>query len=105
MKGIGDKRELQSGAPRSSMPSMNGEVGDLMREAFKEHLNVFGEDFHAAGETKRAVFSDHKGVMKITFPPGEFASPSGSITKRWATKETWRAFPQARAGFLIQDCT
>jgi hypothetical protein len=65
---------------------MNGETGEMMRDAFEEHFEQFGEDFHVDGETKRAVFSDHKGVMKITFLPGEFSLRNGAIIKRWATE-------------------
>jgi hypothetical protein len=83
---------------------MNGQAGELARRAFEQHLKHFGEDFHVAGETKRAVFSDHKGVMKITFPPGEFSLNAGDIIKRWATEENFRVVstkPKAVAGMMI----
>jgi hypothetical protein len=83
---------------------MSGQAGELARRAFEQHLKHFGEDFHVAGETKRAVFSNHKGVMKITFPPGEFALNAGDIIKRWVTEENLRVVstkPKAVAGIMI----
>lgn len=68
---------------------MSSEAGEGFRDAFKEHLDVFGEDFHVAGETKRGVFSDHKGTMKVSFPPGEFALKAGDVVTRWATEEKY----------------
>jgi len=61
-----------------------------MRRGFEEHLKVFGEDFQVGEETKRAVFSDHKGVTKITFAPIKFALKSGDILKRVASDEAFR---------------
>jgi hypothetical protein len=66
------------------------EVGEGFRDAFKEHMEVFGEDFHAGGETRRGVYSDHKGIKKITFAPGEFSLKAGDMIKRWATEEDFR---------------
>jgi hypothetical protein len=83
---------------------MNGQAGELARRAFEMHLKHFGEDFHVGGETKRAVYSNHKGVMKITFPPGEFALKSGDTIKRWATEENFKVVstkPTAVAGVVI----
>jgi len=58
------------------------EVGNDFRDAFAEHLEMFGEDFHAGGETRRGVYSDHKGVKKISFAPGEFPLRAGNTIKR-----------------------
>jgi hypothetical protein len=80
------------------------EIGDGMRGAFKEHMNEFGEDFHAAGETRRGVYSDHKGIKKISFLPGEFPLRTGDIIKRWATEENYQvvtANSEAVAGTII----
>ena len=68
---------------------MSNELGDDYREAFKEHLDAFGEDFHVAGETKRGAFSDQKGKIKVSFPPGEFAVKAGDVVTRWATEEKY----------------
>lgn len=83
---------------------MSNEVGDGFREAFKEHLEVFGEDFHAGGETRRGVFSDDKGVTKVTFPPGEFAIKPGDVVTRWASEEKFTvvsAKPEVIAGTVV----
>jgi hypothetical protein len=79
-------------------------VGEGMLEAFKEHMGVFGEDFHAGGETRRGVYSDHKGVKKISFLPGEFPLRAGDVIKRWATEENFKvlfAKSEAVAGVII----
>jgi hypothetical protein len=68
---------------------MNG-VGEGAREAFKQHMEHFGEDFHVSGETRRGVYSDHKGVKKISFLPSEFPLQAGDIIKRWATEENFK---------------
>jgi len=83
---------------------MSNQTGEGFREAFKAHLGVFGEDFHVAGETKRGVFSDHKGTMKVSFPPGEFAVKAGDVVTRWATEEKYRvvsARAHAIAGVVV----
>jgi hypothetical protein len=82
---------------------MNG-VGDGLRDAFKQHMDVFGEDFHVSGETRRGVYSDHKGIKKISFLPGEFPLRAGDIIKRWATEENFKvlsAKSEAVAGVII----
>lgn len=61
---------------------MSNEAGEGFREAFKEHLEVFGEDFQIAGETKRGVFSDEE-EMKVSFLPQEFAMKPGDQIIRW----------------------
>jgi hypothetical protein len=80
------------------------EAGELMRYAFEEHMKVFGEDFHAGGETRRAVYSDHKGIKKISFLPGEFPLRVGDVIKRWTTEENFKvvsAKDEAVAGAII----
>jgi hypothetical protein len=42
---------------------MNG-PGQLLQQAFREHMEHFGEDFHVGGETRRGVYSDHKELRK-----------------------------------------
>lgn len=55
-------------------------------DAFKEHLDFFGEDFHVAGETKRGSLST-TGPLKISFLPEEFEIKPGDVVTRWATEE------------------
>jgi hypothetical protein len=83
---------------------MNDKTGETFREVFKEHLDVFGEDFHVAGETKRGVFSDDKGIMMVRFPPEEFALKPGETITRWATEEKYSvvsAKAHAIAGMVV----
>jgi hypothetical protein len=82
---------------------MNG-IGEGMRGAFKQHMEHFGEDFHVSGETRRGVYSDHKGVKKISFSPGEFPLRPGDVIKRWATEENFKflsAKSEAVPGVII----
>jgi plastocyanin len=62
---------------------MNTGAGD----AFKEHLDFFGEDFHIAGETKRGSLSANKD--KISFLPEEFAVAPGDPVTQWATEKKY----------------
>lgn len=94
---------LRSARLRLTFAAVN-EAGKLMRAAFEEHMAHFGEDFHAAGETRRGVYSDHKGIKKISFLPGEFPLRAGDIIKRWATEENYQvlsAKAEAVAGVVI----
>ena len=84
--------------------TMANGTGEDFREAFEEHLEVFGEDFHIAGETKRGVFSDEKGSVKISFLPAEFAVKMGDVVPRWATEEKFSvvsAKVEAIAGVIV----
>lgn len=83
---------------------MSNEVGNSFRRAFEDSVKIFGEDFHVAGETKRGVFSDHKGTMTVSFPPEEFSINSGDTITRWASEEKYSvvsAKPQVIAGVVI----
>ena len=53
-----------------------------MREAERECLEVFGEDFDVNGETRRGVFSNNRRVSKITFPPIWFPLKEADTIKR-----------------------
>jgi hypothetical protein len=80
------------------------QAGEMMRRGFETHMRVFGEDFHVDGETRKGVYSDHKGVKKISFLPGEFPLKAGDIIRRWATEENYRvvsAKAEAVAGVVI----
>ena len=57
------------------------QISDLARKAFQFQLKQFGEDFHASGETRKGIYSDHEGVKKITFPPDEFPLRAGDAIK------------------------
>ena len=75
-----------------------------MRRGLEEHRKVFGEDFDVARKMKRAVFSDHKNVIKITFPPDESDVRAGDTIKRCATDEEFEvvtAKPRAVAGVIV----
>lgn len=83
---------------------MSNEAGEGFRDAFKEFLDEFGEDFHVAGETKRGVFSDHKGTTKISFLPGEFAVKADDVVTRWTTEAKYSvvsAKTEAIAGVVV----
>jgi hypothetical protein len=64
--------------------------GEDFRHVFEEHLEMFGEDFQISGETKRGVFSDHKGKIKISFLPNEFAVKAGDTAIRWASEKKYK---------------
>jgi hypothetical protein len=65
-------------------------IGDEMRYAFNETLDLAGEDFHVSGQTRRGFYSDHKGEKRISFQPGEFALKAGDIIIRWANEKRYK---------------
>ena len=80
------------------------QVSNFAKQAFQFQLREFGEDFHAGGETRKGIYSNKDGAMKITFPPEEFPLGAGDVIKRWATEEDFKVLfvkPIAVAGVRI----
>jgi hypothetical protein len=81
------------------------QAGDMLRRGFETMtMKQRGEDFHVGSETRRGVYSDHKGVKKISFLPGEFPLKAGDIITRWASEEKFTvvsAKQQVEAGVAI----